>query len=87
MEIAVATVLLFTLITVSADRDPRRAEDTPVTEHAHQSDAAVRADLSGYPPSLPACGPGVLYRNLSVPVERAVYWTADGRHCNPEGSS
>ena len=87
MEIVAAALLLFTLITVSADRDPPVAADTPVTEHAHPADAPVRADLSAYAPTLPACGPGVLYRNLSVPAERAVYWTADGRRCDPEGAS
>jgi hypothetical protein len=87
MEIVAAALLLFTLISVSADREPPVAEDTPVTEHAHQADAPVRADLSAYSPTLPACGPGVLYRNLSVPAERAVYWSADGRRCDPEGST
>ena len=87
MEIVAAALLLFTLITVSADRDPPVAEDALVTEHAHPADAPVRADLSGYAPTLPACGPGVLYRNLSVPAERAVYWSADGRRCDPEGST
>ena len=87
MEIVAAAILLFTLISVSADRESPVAEDTPVTEHAGQVDAPVRADLSGYAPTLPACGPGVLYRNLSVPIEKAVYWTADGRRCDPEGST
>ena len=87
MEIVAAAILLFTLITVSADRESPVAEDTPVTEHAEQVDAPVRADLSAYAPTLPACGPGVLYRNLSVPAEKAVYWTADGRRCDPEGST
>ena len=87
MEIVAAAILLFTLITVSADREPPVAEDAPVTEHAHQAGAPVRADLSAYAPTLPACGPGVLYRNLSVPVERAIYWNADGQRCDPEGST
>ena len=87
MEIVAAAILLFTLITVSADREPSVAEDTPVAEHAEQIGAPVRVDLSGYPPTLPACEPGVLYRNLSVPAEQAVYWTADGRRCDPEGST
>jgi hypothetical protein len=85
MEIVAAAILLFTLITVSADRELSVAEDTPVAEHP--VDAPVRADLSAYAPTLPACGPGVLYRNLSVPAEKAVYWTADGRRCDPEGST
>ena len=87
MEIVAAALLLFTLITVSADREPPVADDVLVTEHAHPADAPVRADLSAYAPTLPACGPGVLYRNLSVPAERAVYWSADGRRCDPEGAS
>ncbi len=87
MEIVAAAILLFTLITVSADRDSPVAEDIPVTEHAHPADAPIRADLSAYAPTLPACGPGVLYRNLSVPAEKAVYWSADGRRCDPEGTS
>ena len=87
MEIVAAALLLFTLISVSADREPPVAEDTPVAEHAEQVDAPVRADLSAYAPTLPACGTGVLYRNLSVPIEQAVYWTADGRRCDPEGST
>jgi len=87
MEIVAAALLLFTLITVSADREPSVTEDTPVTEHAHPADAPVSTDLSAYAPTLPACGPGVLYRNLSVPAEKAVYWSADGRRCDPEGST
>ena len=93
MEIVAAAILLFTLITASADRESPVAEGTPVTEHTEhtehteQVDAPVRADLSAYAPTLPACGPGVLYRNLSVPAEKAVYWTADGRRCDPEGST
>ena len=87
MEIVAAAILLFTLITVSADRESPVAEEASVTEHVQPIDAPVRADLSGYAPTLPACGPGVLYRNLSVPAEKAVYWTADGRRCDPEGST
>ena len=87
MEIVAAAILLFTFITVSADREPSVAEDTLVAEHANPVDAQVRADLSAYAPTLPACGPGVLYRNLSVPAAKAVYWTADGRRCDPEGST
>ena len=93
MEIVAAAILLFTLISVSADQESPVAEDTPVAEHAEHAehadpvDAPVRADLSAYAPTLPACEPGVLYRNLSVPAEKAVYWTADGRRCDPEGST
>lgn len=87
MEIVAVALLLFTLITVSADREPSVAADVLVTEHAHTADAPVRADLSAYAPALPACGPGMLFRNLSVPTEQAVYWTADGRRCDPEGAS
>jgi len=87
MEIVAAAILLFTLITVSADRKPPGIEDGPVAEHVQPAGAPVHANLSGYAPTLPACGPGVLYRNLSVPAEKAVYWTADGRRCDPEGST
>ena len=87
MEIVAAAILLFTLITVSADQESPVVEEASVIENVQRIDAPVRADLSGYAPTLPACGPGVLYRNLSVPVERAVYWNADGQRCDPEGSS
>ena len=86
MEIVAAAMLLFTLITVSADRDSLGAEDSPVAEYAYPADAVARADGSGYAPRRPACGPGIVYRNLSVPAQQAVYWNADGERCDPEGS-
>ena len=77
MEIVAAALLLFTLITVSVDRDLNALDEAPVVVSV---DAVGGADL------LPTCGPGIVYRNLSVPAQQAIYWNADGERCDPEGS-
>lgn len=77
MEIVAAAILLFTLITVSADRDLNAVDEAPVV---------VSVDAVDGTEPLPTCGPGIVYRNLSVPAQQAVYWSADGERCDPEGS-
>ena len=77
MEIVAAALLLFTLITVSVDRDLNAVDEAPVV---------VSVDAVDGTDPLPACGPGILYRNLTVPAQQAIYWNADGEHCDPEGS-
>ena len=77
MEIVAAAILLFTLFTVSADRDLNAVDEAPVVASVDVVDGAD---------PLSACGPGILYRNLSVPAQRTVYWNADGERCDPEGS-
>jgi hypothetical protein len=97
MEIFAMALLLMTLI-ASTDRSPTvpeppaavenlaAVESTAVVQAATPDSAEPAADPGariGPESALPACD-DVLYRNLSVPVEQAVYWQADGRRCDPE---
>jgi hypothetical protein len=97
MEIFAIALLLMTLL-ASTDRSPTvpespaaaeapaAVESTAVVQAATLDSAEPAADPGariGPESALPACN-DVLYRNLSVPVEQAVYWQADGRHCDPE---
>jgi hypothetical protein len=97
MEIFAIALLLMTLL-ASTDRSPTVSESPAAVEApaAVESTAVVQAAVLdsvepivdpgariGPESALPACN-DVLYRNLSVPVEQAVYWQADGRRCDPE---
>jgi hypothetical protein len=70
----------------AAGEHPAAVESTAVVQAATLDSAEPAADPGariGPESALPACDE-VLYRNLSVPVEQAVYWQADGRRCDPE---
>ena len=97
MEIFAIALLLMTLL-ASTDRSPTvpespaaveapaAVESTVVVQAASLDSVEPAADPGagiGPESALPACD-DVLYRNLSVPVEQAVYWQADGRRCDPE---
>ena len=97
MEVFAIALLLMTLL-ASTDRSPTVPESPAAVEApaALESTAVVQAMALdsvepivdpgagiGLESALPACD-DVLYRNLSVPVEQAVYWQADGRRCDPE---
>ena len=91
MEIFAIALLLMTLL-ASTDRSPTvpespaAVESTAVVQAMALDSAEPAADPGariGPESALLACD-DVLYRNLSVPVEQAVYWQADGRRCDPE---